>query len=131
MYQIEWQSRGRRPGDLTDVVQVMDALRTARLEFPALRNLNQYTISSALMSADILGFQPDISSLIAHTGIGNSSMYKALERMEKENLIEFYVPPDDRRKKLVRASKKLIDQHVDYLSVARKHIMMLSQISDK
>ena len=114
------------PAPAYEVAEAQRRFDALAESFPALNNNNQYVISVALLNADLLDFKPDISTLIAYTGLGNSSIYKALNRMMKENLIEIYTIPGDQKRKYVRATNKLIDQHVKYLEVAKSHISVFA-----
>jgi len=130
MYQEEWKSRERDPKDLMKVAQLLAASNEARLAHPALLNFNQYLISMTLMNANMLGFETDISTLIVYTGIGNSSVYNALEKMEEKKLIEFYEKAGDKKRKYVRAKKALIDQHLDYFDVILTHLAAFTKNED-
>ncbi|PHQ70114.1 MAG: hypothetical protein COB93_06305 [Sneathiella sp.] len=115
-YEEKWAGRELSPDKLKRLSSFTVAMTKIRTSSPALSNYNQFLITSALASADIVGFDPDISTLIAYTKLSSSSMYKALKNMEDQNLIEYYFIPNDNKRKYVRSTKLLIDQYLDYLN---------------
>ncbi len=131
MYQQEWNELARDPDSLAETYRFLQAIEEAKASFPAMRNHNQYLISTALMSAELNGFEPDVGSILAHTELGNSSFYDALRSMKDEKLVVTFSSPDDKRRKLIRATKTLIDQQIAYFDVVRTHSAVFHKLPKK
>lgn len=114
-------------GDFLIIAGFLEAIGSARGEFPALKNHNQYLVATALLSAEIAGIQIDISAIANYTGLHRSSTYKTLFRMEKDGLISFYQVPGESKRRCVAAQKRLLDQQYSFIRHTRELLRIASK----
>jgi DNA-binding MarR family transcriptional regulator len=115
-YKLEWNNQKNKLTKYRELLSFFQAVTSARVEEPALKNYNQHLVTTALVHASILGFNCDKTSLAAYTSLPRTSLNNTLNALEKQNYIIFQNDENDKRRIFVKPTKTLIDQYFNWMN---------------
>lgn len=115
-----WEGREYTPEEYRDLLKLFHAIGVARRNSPLLGSVNQYLISSALTHYELMGYECDKTVLEHYTGLQRSSLHYTLELMREKKLVTFERSQKDARRTLIKSTKLLLDQHIEWLNICMK-----------
>ncbi|MBL4907660.1 MAG: hypothetical protein JKX94_09435 [Sneathiella sp.] len=118
-YKLKWSGRKNAAEDYRRIDAQLEAIDLARSESKIFRNYNQYLVTKAIMSVDIVGQPIDKSAISAVTKLSRSSVYNAINKLERENLVTSFSMRMDNKRRYVEASIELTHHYLDFLDTVK------------
>lgn len=116
----DWEGREYTAEEYRSLLKFFHAVGVARRDNPLLGSTNQFLISSAIIHYELMDYECDKTVLEHYTGLQRSSLHYTLELMRAKKFVTFERSQKDARRTLIKSTKLLLDQHIEWLDKCMK-----------